>query len=182
MIPGRGRLPPGQAVLWDDDQVDGSDGLVQVTAGDGPDGVKESAVIWARAKACRDQDPEPATAEDTMPGIRRRLGIDGAKLLLARRDDVPVGFTLVAPRAQTLEIFYLAVDPDAWGSGVASHLLLRAEAHARAIGLETLELWVINDNARAIGVYERSGWLDTAEVKRDPSSGRLERRFRKHVR
>jgi ribosomal protein S18 acetylase RimI-like enzyme len=162
--------------------VDDSDGLVRVTRADGPAGVQESAVIWARAKARRDQDPEPATAEDTMPGIRRRLAIDGATLLLARRDGDPVGFTLVAPRARTLEVFYLAVDPDAWGGGVASELLLRAEAHARAIGRDTLELWVINDNERAIGVYERSGWLGTEEVKRDTSSGRLERRFLKQVR
>jgi GNAT superfamily N-acetyltransferase len=133
--------------------VNSSDGVVHVTAAHGPDEVKESAAIWARAKACRDQDPEPATVQETMPGIRRRLAIDGAKLFLARRDGHPVGFALVAPRARTLEIFYLGVDPDAWGSGVGSHLLLSAEDHARQIGHETLELWVINDNRRAIRVY-----------------------------
>jgi len=93
-----------------------------------------------------------------------------------------VGFLLAAPRAQTLEIFYLAVDPDAWGCGVGSHLLLSAEDHARKIGRETLELWVINDNQRAIRVYERSGWLGTDEVKRATPSGRLERRFLRHLR
>jgi GNAT superfamily N-acetyltransferase len=155
---------------------------MHVTAAHEADGVKESAAIWARAKACRDQDPEPATVEETMPGIRRRLSIDGAKLLLARRDGHPVGFTLVAPRARTLEIFYLAVDPDAWGSGVGTRLLVSAEDHAREIGRQTLELWVINDNDRAIRVYERSGWVGTEEVKRDTPSGRLERRFLRHIR
>ena len=80
------------------------------------------------------------------------------------------------------EIFYLAVDPDAWGCGIGSRLLLSAEDHARKVGRETLELWVINDNQRAIRVYERSGWLGTDEVKRDTRSGRLERRFLRHVR
>lgn len=161
--------------------MDSSDGVVHVAAADGVDGVKESAAIWARAKACRDRDPEPATVEHTMPGIRRRLSIDGATLLLARQDGQPVGFALVAPNARTLEIFYLGVDPDAWGSGVGGHLLLSAEEHARGIGRHTLELWVINDNERALRVYERSGWVGTEEVKRDTSSGRLERRFLRHI-
>ncbi len=91
---------------------------VHVTESHGADGMKESATIWAHAKACRDEDPQPATVEETMPGIRRRLSIDGAKLLLARRDGDPVGFALFAPRVRTLELFHLAVDPDAWGSGV----------------------------------------------------------------
>lgn len=159
-----------------------SDGVVHVTEAHGADGVEESAAIWARATACRDQDPEPATVDETMPGIRRRLSIDGAKLLLARRDGHLVGFALIAPRTRTLEIFYLGVDPDAWGSGVGSRLLLSAEDHAREIGRETLELWVINDNERAIRVYEKSGWVSTEKVKQDTSSGRLERRFLRHIR
>ena len=162
--------------------MNSSDGAVHVTAAHGAARVKESAAIWARAKARRDQDPEPATIEETMPGIWRRLSIDGASLFPARRDGHPVGFLLVAPRARTLEIFYLAVDPDAWGCGIGSRLLISAEDHARKVGRETLELWVINDNERAIRVYERSGWLGTHEVKRDTRSGRLERRFLRHVR
>jgi len=161
--------------------MNSSDGVVHVAAAHGADRVKESAAIWARATACRDQAPEPATIEETVPGIWRRLSIDGASLFLARRDGNAVGFLLAAPRAQTLEIFYLAVDPDAWGCGVGSHLLLSAEDHARKIGRETLELWVINDNQRAIRVYERLGWLGT-EVKRATPSGRLERRFLRHLR
>lgn len=155
---------------------------LQVTATHGADGVKESAAIWAHAKACRDQDPEPATVEETMPGIRQRLSVEGAKLLLARKKGHPVGFALVAPGARTLEVFYLGVDPDAWGSGVGTRLLLSVEDHAREIGRQTLELWVINDNERAIGVYERSGWAGTEEVKRDTPSGPLERRFLRHIR
>lgn len=65
---------------------------------------------------------------------------------------------------------------------MGSRLLLIAEDHTREIGRETLELWVINDNERAIRVYERSGWVGTEEVKRDTPSGRLERRFLRHIR
>ena len=150
---------------------------VRVTRAHGTDAVTEAAAIWARAKARRDQDPEPAATEEALPGVRRRLGIEGATLLLARRDGQPVGFTLFAPRPQTLEVFYLAVDPGAWGRGVGSQLLFSVEDHARALGRGTLELWVIHDNDRAIAVYERSGWTGTQDVQRDPASGRLERRF-----
>jgi GNAT superfamily N-acetyltransferase len=97
----------------------------------GVDAVKESAAIWARAKARRDEDPEPATVEESGPGIQRRLSIEGAELLLARKDGQPVGFALVAPSEQTLELFYLGVDPDAWGAGVGSLLLRSVEERAR---------------------------------------------------
>jgi ribosomal protein S18 acetylase RimI-like enzyme len=161
--------------------VEISDGVVHITASREGGAVREAAAIWAHATAHRDQVPEPSTVEETAPGILRRLRIDGAKLLLARRNDQTVGFTLFAPRTQTLEIFYLAVAPDAWGDGVGSRLLVSAEDHAREIGREMLELWVITENERAIRVYERSGFVSTQEVKRNTPSDRLERRFLKQI-
>lgn len=175
------RQSGGTTAIWKDDRVEISDGVVHVTACREAGAVREAAAIWAHARAYRDQMPEPSTVEETEPGILRRLSIDGAKLLLARRNDQAVGFTLFAPRTQTLEIFYLAVAPDSWGDGVGSFLLVSAENHARNIGREMLELWVITDNERAISVYERSGFVGTQEVKRDTPSGRLERRFLKEI-
>ncbi|GAA4015349.1 hypothetical protein GCM10022247_42760 [Allokutzneria multivorans] len=136
--------------------------------------VREAAAIWARATARRDDEAEPATVEQAMPGILRRLSLDGAELIMARREGRAVGFALVAPRAETVEVFYLAVDPDAWGGGVGSELLREVDEHARAIGRDTLELWVINDNERAIAVYERAGWVATGEVSQE---ARPHRRF-----
>jgi GNAT superfamily N-acetyltransferase len=162
--------------------VDSSGGVVTVAEELGTDAVRESAAIWARAKARRDDDSAPAAVEDTVPGIRRRLALDGAMLLLARRDGRPVGFAVFAPQERALELFYLGVDPDAWGCGVGGHLLSRVADHARATGHPRLELWVINDNERAIRVYERSGWVGTETLKQDPSSGRLERLFLRDVR
>lgn len=138
-------------------------------------------MIWAQAKARGDQNPGVATAAESLPGIRRRLSLDGAQLVFAQRAGHAVGFTLFAPRAQTLEIFYLGVSPDSWGSGVGSLLLLSAEDHARAIAREALELWVISNNERAIGVYERSGFIDTKEENLDKSSGTIERRFLRQI-
>ncbi|EME62864.1 GNAT family acetyltransferase [Rhodococcus ruber BKS 20-38] len=64
---------------------------------------------------------------------------------------------------------------------MASGLLTEVDADARALGFDALELWVIDDNQRAIAVYERSGWVRTKQSKRDASSSRLERRFVKQL-
>lgn len=161
--------------------MNGSDDAVRVTvAHAGDDEVRQAAAIWARATARRDR--QPATAEEAVPGIQRRLALDGARLFLARQGDEPVGFAVVAPRALSLEVFYLAVDADAWGLGVGRRLLARVDDHAREIGRDLLELWVINDNERAIRVYESAGWIGTEEVKRDAPSSRPERRFLRRLR
>lgn len=161
--------------------MNSSDGVVQVARAEAPQGAVHAASIWARAQARRDRSPQPPGIEEALPGIHGRLGLEGAELLLAWQDSRPVGFTLFAPRSQTLEIFYLAVDPDAWGTGVANRLLLEVEQHAREMGHETLELWVITDNERAIRVYERAGWIGTHEVKRDTPQSRPERRFLRRI-
>jgi GNAT superfamily N-acetyltransferase len=94
---------------------------------------------------------------------------------------VAAGFALLAPTASVVELYYLAVDPDIWGAGVARALLTRVDSEARALGFDALELWVIDDNHRAIAVYERSGWIRTEHTQRDSPRSRLERRFVKQL-
>ncbi|MGP9784575.1 GNAT family N-acetyltransferase [Glutamicibacter sp. AOP12-B1-11] len=146
-----------------------------------PDGVNEAALIWARATAVRDQRPEPLTGEEKILGIQRRLQLEGAKLLVANRKDSCVGFALFAPHEESLEIFYLAATPEVWGSGVASSLLVAVEEYAKSIGRAALELWVIDDNSRALAVYEGSGFVGTEQVKHDQLSGQIERRMLKEI-
>lgn len=160
--------------------VDSLNANVELAVGSEPHAVLEAALIWARATAVRDRRPEPATGADKVPGIQRRLRLAESTLLLARRNGRGVGFALFAPREESLEIFYVAVDPDSWGSSVASALLIGAENHARSIGRSIVELWVINDNERALGVYARSGFVDAGQLKRD-STGQVERRLVKHI-
>ncbi|WP_141782502.1 GNAT family N-acetyltransferase [Nocardioides albertanoniae] len=45
------------------------------------------------------------------------------------------------------------------------------------MGVTTLELWVLQDNARAIAFYERSGWRTSADLKSQVDSRRIERRL-----
>ncbi|WP_197523566.1 GNAT family N-acetyltransferase [Actinokineospora pegani] len=141
------------------------------------DDLRAAAEIWARATSRRDGEHAPVDEA----ALRERLALDGAELILAARDGEAVGFTLLAPHERTVEIYYLAVDPDAWGSGVADELLASAERHALGIGRTALELWAIRDNHRAIRCYERSGWTATDELKSDHPRGRVERRFVKEI-
>ena len=138
--------------------------------------VEAAARIWARAVGRRD-GVQPATTATARTGIERRLALDGATLLVDRQDGHAVGFALLAPRTGNVELFYLAVDPDAWGLGVASRLLRRIDERARDLGHDRLELWVIEDNERAIKTYERAGWVPTADLQQDPPGSSVERRF-----
>ncbi|MET0821102.1 MAG: GNAT family N-acetyltransferase [Aeromicrobium sp.] len=146
---------------------------VRVSSGEAAE--TAAALIWARATARRDGREQRDVAE-TLPGVRRRLALDGATLLMAWRDDAPVGFAVVAPQLQALELFYLAVDRPAWGAGVASRLLRAVDDHARSIGHAHLTLWVIADNERAVATYERAGWTRTDDVQQ-LDAGRTEARF-----
>ena len=141
--------------------------------------VGQVGAIWARARNRRDGTAPPSATdcEDAASGVRRRLALDGATVLLARRDDDVVGFALFAPNARAIEVFYLAVHPDVWRTGVAHALLREVDGTVRAWGRTSLELWVVDDNARAIGVYERAGYASTEDRVTDPTSGRIERRL-----
>ena len=161
--------------------------MLTITTDVGDEAVLAAAGIWSRASArrdgcdgrdARDQSPGAETAE---PGVRRRLALEGSRLVLARQDDVAVGFALFAPRARSLELFYLAVDPVAWGSGIGATLLAAVDDFAREAGTGVLELWVIDENVRAIAVYERAGYRTTDDVVTDPTSGRTERRLVRHL-
>lgn len=144
----------------------------------GDDTVLAVADVWGSAAARRDGRSGPVDVASVASGIRRRLALDGATLLIARdAGEVVVGFALGAPRVGSWELFHLAVDPAAWGRGVADVLLGAVDQHARAEGFDLVELWVIDDNARALAVYERAAYVRTDEVVTDPASGRPERRL-----
>jgi GNAT superfamily N-acetyltransferase len=151
---------------------------VQVSSGDAAE--TAAALVWARATARRDAQ-ERRDTDETLPGIRHRLALEGAELLLARRGDDVVGFAITAAGATTLEVFYLAVEPDAWGRGVGSRLLHAVDDRARASGRTSLELWVIATNARAIATYEQAGWTRTDE-QHVSAGGMLETRLVRRLR
>jgi ribosomal protein S18 acetylase RimI-like enzyme len=117
-----------------------------------------------------------------LPIIERGLEPAGATLHLAYLRKQPSGFAIVVPQHGGLEILYLGVDPTAWGNGIASRLLLDVVQYAEENSHRNVELWVYDDNARAVDLYQRAGWAGTDDVRIHPRSGRLERRHvRTHV-
>jgi ribosomal protein S18 acetylase RimI-like enzyme len=141
----------------------------------------EAARIWAGSTAQRDGKPEPAPVESALPIIERGLRAPGSRLHLASVGAKAAGFAVVVPRDDGLEILYLGVDPTAWGAGVAGRLLSDVTDYAVETGRAEVDLWVYDDNTRAVNVYRRHGWLDTDEVRVHATSGRTERRFVKNV-
>ena len=141
----------------------------------------EAARIWAASTARRDGKSEPAPVEPALPIIERGLGTPGSTLHLASSGADAAGFAVVVPRDDGLEILYLGVDPSAWGAGVAGRLLRDVTDHAVETARTEVDLWVYDDNKRAVDVYRRHGWLDTDEVRIHARSGRREQRFVKNT-
>ncbi|MGH2918711.1 MAG: GNAT family N-acetyltransferase [Solirubrobacteraceae bacterium] len=86
-------------------------------------------------------------------------------LLVAERGDRVVGFTAVGPtrdldddRQSTGELRVLMVDADERGAGIGSALLAAAAGAMRQGAFAVATLWVVPENARAIGLYRRAGW------------------------
>ena len=104
--------------------------LPRVRAEQGSAATRDAAGIWARATAERDQLPVAPPPEDKLPGIESALTRDGALLLMVRRSAQALAFSIIIPRKNVLEVLYLAVDPEAWGTGIARQLLNHLRHHS----------------------------------------------------
>jgi GNAT superfamily N-acetyltransferase len=96
-----------------------------------------------------------------------------------------VGFASVGPSRDLEgvgELYAIYVDPDAWSTGAGRALLGRAEEQLRS-EYETATLWVLEDNPRARGFYERAGWFADGERKAEERFGvrAAEVRYRKEL-
>jgi GNAT superfamily N-acetyltransferase len=92
-------------------------------------------------------------------------------VLVAVRGDRIVGSVTITPfgspqselaREGEVEFRYLAVAPEAWGTGVAQQLVAAVEDWAREHGAQRLVLCVIESNEAAARLYEQLGF------ERDP--------------
>jgi RimJ/RimL family protein N-acetyltransferase len=86
----------------------------------------------------------------------------------AERDGRIVGWVTVGPSRDADcdgELYGIYVLPEEWGSGIAGELMAAALADLRRSFHEAI-LWVLGDNPRARGFYEKHGWgLDGAEKR-----------------
>ncbi|HEY1569964.1 MAG TPA: GNAT family N-acetyltransferase [Pseudonocardiaceae bacterium] len=93
---------------------------------------------------------------------RARLAIPDSHNVLVVADDRPVGMASGVPEDGRAELISMWVSPTARGMGVGNVLI--AEIARWAAGrADALYLSVMPDNAAAIALYARNGFVDTGE-------------------
>jgi putative acetyltransferase len=90
---------------------------------------------------------------DWWRGRWRNELVPTSKIAVAEAGGALVGFVTVDPRTGYLD--QIVVAPEAWGGPVAAALI----AEAKRIAPDGLELYVNEDNARAIRFYEKNGFV-----------------------
>jgi ribosomal protein S18 acetylase RimI-like enzyme len=95
---------------------------------------------------------------------RQVLGEARSELLLARRGEAVLGFSSFGPTRDRDappgrgEVWAIYVHPDAWSAGVGRRLLAATRERLVATGHESVSLWVLAGNARAIRFYAAAGF------------------------
>jgi mycothiol synthase len=99
--------------------------------------------------------------------FRRRASsdwFDPAGLFVAEQGGSIVGFHWTKVDEGMGEVYVLAVDPDHHGAGLGGALLTRGLNHLAEVGVNAVDLYVEEENARALDLYTAFGF---AEVGRD---------------
>lgn len=94
---------------------------------------------------------------------------DGRSItLIARRNGVIVGDASLEcfSRARLAHQAQLgiAVAKAEWGKGIGSFLMQAVIEHAKSVGVELISIKVRSDNARAIALYEKFGFVKMGEI------------------
>ena len=74
------------------------------------------------------------------------------------QQQVDEGDLAAAPRG---EVYAFYLHPRAWGSGAATAMMDASQDWLRAQGFAAAVLWVLRDNPRGRGFYEKAGWRTT---------------------
>ncbi len=143
--------------------------MIAIRAGAVPDDIELCAELWVRALAHRD-----GAVDVEAMALRVRSSFGNPIVRFAVATSPKAGFALTeSGRIDTAEalLHFLAVDPRGPGLGVGTRLLADAVEHAAAGGFASLVLEVRTDNARAIGMYERAGFVPDGEQRPHPLGG-----------
>ncbi len=108
--------------------------------------------------------------EDRARMWRGILSEQKGSAFIASKDSVVVGTAHIGSGsdAGTFELFCIYVMEEEWGTGVGAQLLRRVMAEARSSGAAKITAWVLLDNVRARGFYERMGF----EIDSEPAPSR----------
>ena len=95
---------------------------------------------------------------------RRMVELQPSHLLVARNNSEVLGFVAFGASHDTdapkdrAEIYAIYVKPAFWSVGAGRMLWLEAKQRIVAAGYQSISLWVIAANRRAIEFYERAGF------------------------
>lgn len=112
---------------------------------------------------------------------RRVLGEAHAHVVVAERDGEILGVTRFAVTDDGGAVHSLYVSPRARGLGLGTRLLAAAEDACRAVGVDSVALWVFAANTPSIGFYRSRGWLPDGTERTQEEFGEPEVRLRKAV-
>lgn len=105
--------------------------------------------------------------------LREEICSQGIRYELLRVNGKPAGFASFGPtsRPGVVKLHKLYLLPELQGHGLGSRLLQHCEREARAVGARHLTLSVNKQNARAIAVYQRNGFVIVESVVTDIGGG-----------
>lgn len=108
--------------------------------------------------------------------LRARDDTDGGVLIAQDEDGQVIGFTKVGPSCDddmpdAGEVYQLYVLAEWYGKGVGYRLMQEGRRMLVDDGFDTIVLWVLEGNERAIAFYERQGFVADGHVKAMPKLG-----------
>jgi RimJ/RimL family protein N-acetyltransferase len=109
---------------------------------------------------------------DTEPRWRKRLSSVPYNAVAELTGDGPVGMVSATDPdgAGSVELISMWVAPSARGKGVGEALVEAVAAWARSVGAHRVVLRVFEANARAQGLYRRSGFNPTGAFRSEPGA------------
>ena len=134
--------------------------------------------LWQRAARRPDGRPAPEMDERTADGklahgIRRLAHVEGdlVGMAIGQQAVQGIGVGDEPPVPGLLHVSLVAADPARWGWGIGTALFADVLERGRAQGYDRAQLWVLEDNPRARGLYERFGFSVTPEHTRVDEAG-----------
>jgi len=115
------------------------------------------------------------TTEDFLERMESKW-FDPEGLLIARDEHGQmIGFHWTKAENGIGEVYVLGVDPDHAGAGVGSRLLQAGLAYLRSRNVDTIRLWVDDDNHNAQSLYKKSGFSPIRHDIRYRRAGEIRR-------
>ena len=111
-------------------------------------------------------DRYPFPYDDVL--ARWRLVLEDPSTVVAVLDDPGSSGLLAFAAYDDSTLRHLAVHPDHWGRGLASHAIEHALHAMSRRGCALVSLWCLRENPRARNLYTHLGWNPTDDVREAP--------------